>query len=123
METVTGSYSGSHTVEWNWTVSEHVCVCVCVCVSESERQEKKIERGLIKKVQKKRGEKMSPPLMTSGAMYHEVPTALVSVCSNLRAVPKSHSFSTRPSSNRRMLRQITHREHYRECVSTRRAKS
>ena len=42
-------------------------------------------------------------LMTSGAMYSTVPTALVSVVSSLRAVPKSHNLSTRPFSNSRIL--------------------
>ena len=44
------------------------------------------------------------PLMTSGAMYLIVPTALVRVCSNFLAVPKSHSLSNSPSLNSRTLR-------------------
>ena len=46
--------------------------------------------------------------MTSGAMYLMVPTALVRVCSSFFAVPKSHSFRTRPLSNKRTLHTHTH---------------
>ena len=46
------------------------------------------------------------PLITSGAMYLMVPTALVSVCSNFFAVPKSQSFNKRPSLKSKTLKGV-----------------
>ena len=108
-------------------------MCVCVRVRERERGEREERReresdlvnphtlyqtsksGHVPSFYSQRYLPDSP-LMTSGAMYLMVPTALVRVCSSFFAVPKSHSFSKRPSLKSRTLEE-RERERERKCIS------